>query len=176
MKASADITEDELHRIRVDEEVEEKIYSSPLRDLLLCLVDLLDTDSQEYQTLEREKAAFSPLLAYPPGASKPRLEGSSSILPSTPPESQSRLPHADGGVSNKRKVSETSFDSRSTETTPLKLVHPEPKIQSLQNTFVHSIVNELWLGEIGIPWARGRRMFLTYTEYQLSSSSMTAGP
>lgn len=172
VKASLDVTEDELRRIRRDEGVEEKLYNSPLQDFLLCLVDFLETESEEFQSLEKEKGALSLVVAYAP---PPDVESSSSVLPFTPPYSQPRFPQSYDTVGNKRKLSETSFGTRSTETTPIKLVHPEAKVQSLQNTFVKSIINKLWLGKVGIPWARGRHIFLTYTEYPLSHSSLTVG-
>ena len=59
-----------------------------------------------------------------------------------------RYPTSYNTPSGKRRISETSFGSRSTEATPTKLVHPEAKVQALQDTFVKTIINTLWLGKI----------------------------
>jgi hypothetical protein len=67
--------------------------------------------------------------------------------------------------SDKRNFSDTSFGTVSAETTPVKLKKPEAYVQSLQNTFVNTIVLELWYGQIDVPWAKGRHMFLTYDKY-----------
>lgn len=171
INASNDIMEEELGRLRGDISLEQKLYDSPLQDLILCLVDLLETDSEETQSLEKEKAAMSLAVAYDPiSASISNVpSSSSSLLPSTPPNSQPYFPRSYHAIDNKRKLSETSFGTRSTETTPVKLVHPEAKVQSLQNTFVNTIINKLWLGKVDISWAMGRHMFLSYTEFPLST-------
>ena len=66
---------------------------------------------------------------------------------------------------SKRTVSGSSFGTRSTDTTPNKLVHAEPKVQALQNKFVECILNELWTSQIDLSWVKGRRMSLVYSEY-----------
>jgi hypothetical protein len=174
IKASMDITEDELRRLRGDKSLENKVRRSPLRGLLLSLVDLLETDSEEFQALEKQKGALSLAVAHAPSSTMSIAGGESpSILPSTPTYSQPRFPQSYDAVDNKRKLSETSFGTRSTETTPIKLVHPEAKVQALQNTFVKTIIDTLWVGKVDIPWAKGRHMFLTYTEYPISYSPLT---
>src|SRR5579859_4329688 len=60
----------------------------------------------------------------------------------------------------KRKVSETSFGSRSTHTTPTKFLAPEPRIQSLQDYFVRELLRSL--GDRSITWARDRDMLIDY--------------
>ena len=65
---------------------------------------------------------------------------------------------------NKRKISETSFGTRSTETTPQKLHQQEVVVQSLQNKFMDLLVNKLWLGKIDMPWVTGREMYMDYHE------------
>ena len=63
----------------------------------------------------------------------------------------------------KRKVSDSSFGLKSTETTPQKQIVKEPIIQALQNNFVEDIVEALWSGdEIPLPWVR---VNLTHLEY-----------
>ena len=166
IEASKDVTEDELHRYRGDKRIRNKFNGNVLQDVFLCLVKLLETDSEESQSLQKEKAARGPIVVHTP-PSTPLASGSSFSTP--PPNSQSRFSQPNEAVNNKkRKVSETSFGNISTETTPTKLKQPEPNVQSLQDTFVNRLINKLWDGQVGIPWAQGRFMFLTYSEYPRS--------
>ena len=63
--------------------------------------------------------------------------------PETPLYSSPRFPTSYETPDDKRKVSDTSFGTRSTETTPHKLIQPETGVQSLQNAFVTDIINHL---------------------------------
>ena len=67
----------------------------------------------------------------------------------------------------KRKVSAASFGTDSAETTPVKLVKPEPNIQNLQNAIVYDILDAIYHTDvIRVPWARGRKnMRLQYESY-----------
>ena len=163
-----------MQRAWGDEFFKRTPYESPLQDLMLGLVDLLETDSEESQLMEKEKTSRSPKKICSPTSVSAPNERSTSIYnqPSTPPYSHSRFPQSYDTLDNKRKISDTSFGTGSTETTPTKLVHPEAKVQSLQNTFVKTMINKLWLGNIDVPWAKGRHMFLTYSEF--SPASFTA--
>jgi len=135
-----------------------------LQDLLLGLVDMLEAESEESQSLEREKSAHSSRITYKEETSTGLSDGSGFCA--TPPQLQSELPPSSQGTpGKKRPISQTSFEAHSTETTPNKLEQAEAKVQALQNTFVRNIINQLWRGAIPIPWARGRRMILTYTEF-----------
>ena len=128
---------------------------------MLGLVDMLEADSEESQSLEREKRAFSSQAIYE-STLIPASESSTTFISTSAPHFHSssyRTPD------KKRKASQSSFEVHSTETTPNKLIQPEAKVQALQNSFVKNIINHLWFGEINIQWARGRRMFLTYTEF-----------
>ena len=163
MNASQDVTEDELLRTRSDEDIEDKLSENPLHQFLFGLVELLEVDSQESQSLERDKHV---VLAFGAGTSTTSvIDTSSSDLPSTPPYSQLHYPQSYDGVSHKRKISVTSFETKSTETTPNKLGQPEAKVQSLQDAFVRNIIIKLWRGKVGVDWARNRHMFLTYDSY-----------
>jgi len=64
----------------------------------------------------------------------------------------------------KRVVSNTSFGTQSTETTPIKFTKPETSIQQMQNYFVTDILDYIYNGVISIPWARNRNIYLRYTE------------
>jgi hypothetical protein len=172
MNASLDITEDELRMTRRNEDIEEKLYNGPLRDFMHFIVDLLETDSEESQSREKEKGTMTPTIIYSP-MSDSQLDRGSSTSSTSP--TQPRYPSTYVTPTTKRKISDTSFETHSTETTPTKLVQPEAKVQSLQNTFVNTIINKLWYGKIDIPWARGRHMFLTYTECIPSHSSLMIG-
>lgn len=145
---------------RTDEAVEAKHYQNPLRNFMLSLVNLLETDSQEAHERDVEKRKQATTIR---ASDEPISD--STTQPTTPPYSRTRVPNSFETPDNKRKISETSFGTRTTESTPNKLVHAEAKVQSLQNTFVQTIINELWFGKIVIPWAQGRHMFLTYAEF-----------
>ena len=166
VEASLSITEEELRTLRDNESLEMEVHKSPLRDLMFSLVNMLETDSEESQTLEKEKGSRAPAVIYHSiPTTFPTQQTSLSQQQSSPLSSHPRLPHSYNMPDNKRKISETSFGTRSTETTPTKLVHPEAKVQSLQNKFVDTIINKLWLGKIDVSWAKGRRMFLSYSEF-----------
>ena len=171
MKASRDITEEELLRTRSDQYVERKLSDSPLGQFFLDLVTLLETDSQESQSLEKQKHAMSPVKANSTSASLDHTDDNPlPDIPSTPSPRQPHFPKSDEPVSHKRKLSELSLPTSSTETTPSKLIQQEALVQSVQNAFVGNIVQKLWLGKIGIPWAERRRMFLSYQAYSLVNS------
>lgn len=74
------------------------------------------------------------------GLSGPRIPSTSSIA-QTP---------------TKRKISETSFGTRSTETTPTKLVSAEANIQNLQDAIVRDVIVGLYGTGVPIKWARNR--------------------
>ena len=165
LQASDDVTEEDLKVFRTDELVEAKHYDNPLRNFMLSLVNLLETDSQEAHELDVEKGKGVVVI---------RTSDEQPLEPmtqsTTPPYTHTRFPTSFSTPDAKRKISETSFGTRSTDSTPNKLVQAEAKVQSLQNTFVQTIINELWFGKIVIPWAQGRHMFLTYTEFPYPGS------
>jgi hypothetical protein len=172
MEASMDVTLDELNACRGDESIQDKFSASILRDLLLELVDMLDTDTKEHQAREQQKN--SQHKSSPQKAPTPVISSNTSTPPvissitSTPPPHHPRFPQSfeTPANPNKRNFSDTSFGTKSTETTPTKLTQPEAHVQSLQNTFVNIIMRTIWsAGQINIPWAEGRRMFLTYDKY-----------
>lgn len=168
LKASLEVTEDDLRNLRNDDGLKERLYESPLRDLMLGLVDMLEADSEESQSLEREKNSLSQIVYEATSTSLSDSPSLSTTLPSTPQTSKPHFPPSSYQTPDKkRKVSDTSFEIHSTETTPNKLVQPEAKVQALQNTFVKNIINELWMGEIKVPWVKGRHVFLSYTEFSL---------
>jgi hypothetical protein len=166
LKASDDITEDDLRSARHDLHVKAKLDDNPLQYVLMNLVALQEADSEESQ--ERERKKFKAAPSHPVGESDSTTPTQHLHLeerPITPQMSQPRFPTSYESMPNKRKVSDTSFGTRSTETTPAKLDHPEAKVQSLQDTFVQSIIAKVWWGQVDIAWAQGRLLFLTYTEF-----------
>ena len=162
INASEEVTEEDLRMARMDDTVQDKLDENPLQDLMLSLVSLLETQSKESQERDAEKGKNKVTTTSVSIEQKPL-----SSRPVTPACTRPRLPNAIETPDNKRKISETSFGTRSTESTPNKLVHAEAKVQSLQTKFVDSIINKLWSGKIDIPWVQGRHMFLTYTEFSL---------
>ena len=164
--ASQAITEEDLSNAHCDTSIRRKFLAGPLRDLMFCLVAMKNTDSQESQDMEREKskqvraAVLKPVTESVSTTQALSLAESSILRTSQPlfPASSYQTPD------HKRKISQASIEELSTETTPHKLLQPEAKVQSLQDTFVHTIINELWASQVEIPWAKGRHMFMTYTE------------
>jgi hypothetical protein len=162
LKASLEISEEDLRSARGNYDVKQKLYMNPLQEFMLGLVDMFESESEESQSLEREKSAIPALIAYE-ATRTVASDGADFSTPSARPLSQP--PPSYSTPSKKRPISQTSFDAHSTESTPNKLVQPEVKVQALQNTFVRTVINQLWLGDIPIRWASGRKMFLTYTEF-----------
>ena len=160
MKSSLEISEEYLRNYRDNDDLMEKLYMHPLQDMMLGLVDLLEAESAESQSLERRKGSRSCQIVYETASISDWDDVRSSMAPE-----HFDSPNTNDTPTRKRPISQTSFESRSTETTPNKLVQVEAKVQALQNSFVKAIINQLWLGQIGIPWARGRKMFLTYAEF-----------
>lgn len=165
IEGSKSVLEEDLMKARDDWTVRVKLDANPLKSVLLKLTDLLETDSGESQ--ERERKKYKTIPSGP--SSETAVLPPTSERPSTPQFNQPRFPSSfeTPTDSNKRKASDTSdtsFGTKSTETTPKKLDHPEAKVQSLQNHFVEAIIQNLWWSQVDIPWTRGRRMFLTYSE------------
>jgi len=162
IQASLNVTEEDLLSLHDDELIRIQLSQNPLKNFIFALADLLETDSQESQELDTEKRKQT-VIVFP--VPVPESESSSFKLSYANPTSYET-------PNNKRKVSETSFGTRSTEITPNKLVHSEAKVQALQNVFVYTMINEVWLGIIGISWVKGRKMFLTYTELIFLETSL----
>jgi hypothetical protein len=165
IEASKSISEEDLRNARHDETVQEKLDAnpSPLISVLSNLVDLLEMESEESQ--ERERKKFKITASVPPSEPDPATSQSTNERPITPQSNQPHLRSSFQTSDHKRKVSDTSFETKSTETTPRKLDRPEARVQSLQDEFVKTLIRYLWWGQVNISWARGRHMFLTYTEY-----------
>jgi hypothetical protein len=77
---------------------------------------------------------------------------------------------------NKRVFSGESYGQQSTETTLQKMNHAEPLTQALQNALIGILLTQVWFGEVQIPWARNRKMYLDYRPYPLTHSSLIVGP
>lgn len=146
--ASEGISEEDVRAARWNSAVREKLDGNPLEYIIFSLVNLLETDSEESRQREKKKLKYTVSLPNTPESS----EHSYAIAerPSTPEFGQPRFPSS---VSmdlrdTKRKVSDSSFGTKSTENTPTKLVHPEAKVQSLQDIFLSTIIKKLWWGQI----------------------------
>jgi hypothetical protein len=168
LKASQDITAEELRRYRSDDDVRDKVNENPLQSVFKVLVQIPETESQESQERQKHKfkhtsAAVHAATTVPVVTVEHDQNPSSGGRPSTP---QSRFAESSFETPElKRKISDTSFGLRSTETTPPKLAKPEASVQDLQNKFVETIINKVWRGQIDVPWAQGRKMFLDYYPY-----------
>lgn len=178
LEASRSVSLEELTRFHNDDKVKRKVAKNILRDLFLTLVGTMVTESQE--SIDRmSELRTSPVTIKPPPL--PMASTSVDRIPSdaTQPDATQILPSLQQ-ISNlpryptnftsptkKRNISETTdstMPSNSTETTPKKMYHPETKVQSLQNKFMEALINTIWMGEVVIPWAQGRKMFLSYDE------------
>jgi hypothetical protein len=154
-------------RVRFDDQVQDKLDANVFQSLFLTLADMRETGSKESQEREAKKRRQANVIVDTsiPHSIPEELSSAQKITTPSLPFDKPRFPVGNKTPDNKRNVSDTSFDAHSTETTPTKLVHPEAKVQSLQNEFVKIILSKLWWGQIDITWAKGRHMFLTYTEY-----------
>jgi hypothetical protein len=139
-----------------------KLFDNPLQHVVLGLVDIFETDSKQSQQLEKDK--MKQTITVPSTVSALDQQSSTpTVRPSTPDHP---FPTSYETPDHKRKLSETSFGTRSTDSTPTKLDQPEAKVQSLQDKFIAAIVTNVWIGgKIDLSWVQGRHMFLTYAEY-----------
>jgi hypothetical protein len=158
--ASNQITYDDLLAIRSDE-VEDKLFGNPLARTLENLGRILNQRSPESSAREavkpqeaKEAKAVQNLVTH--GHSK-------QITISTSDSSLPRHPVTTPSITQKRSLSNTSFEPRSTESTPIKLVKPETDIQQLQNDLVGDVLSALYgKVHIKVTWPRGRKLNLCY--------------
>jgi hypothetical protein len=145
--------------IRSDE-TEEKLTGNTLRRTLRGLGRMLNQRSPEAVARETTKLQeakklkgtlkIDPINPSKRGMVEPSLPRQPSTLPSTP---------------QKRNTSDTSFGTRSTETTPTKLVKPETDVQHLQNDMVADVLDSLYGRDyIKVDWPRGRKLNLCYEQ------------
>jgi hypothetical protein len=155
MNDSMEVSREVLDTWHTNRNIRKKYSPSPLQDLLVNLASLHETSSQESQDLDKQKGKQISQVSYNPSTTEP---------PSTPRSSQPCYPTSYQTPDNKRKVSEASLETRSALTTPKKLLQPEAKIQALQKDFIEVILNKVYYGHVGIYWAKGRHMHLSYHE------------
>ena len=111
---------------------------------------------------ENFKAA-STIDSVTPAGSTTSQAGSHSV--SSQPDSYPVTPH-------KRKESDTSFGTRSTETTPKRMKKPETHIQNLQSTLVDDVLEAIEKRNfIKVEWPRNRVLHLTYEPYRLDAKT-----
>jgi hypothetical protein len=169
VKASNAITEEMLRKWSTVDETTQILWGEgPLEYLLPTLSNLLTTDSQESKVLETTKSKQEPkVIPHPfPSSSPQRPIPPDDDRPSTPTQITPRFPQSSYQTpTGQRTASGSSFGTHSTETTPNKLVHAEPKVQALQNKFVECILTKIWTSQIHLSWVKGRRMSLVYSEY-----------
>ena len=169
MKASMAITSEILQKWgSVDGFTRILWGEGPLKLLLPTLASLLTADSQEFKTLETMKNnQRETVIHYSlPSSIAEHRPSPQDKEPYTPTRTHPRPQPSYQTPVNQRTASGSSFGTHSTETTPNKLVHAEPKVQALQNEFVKCILNELWTSQIDLSWVKGRQMSLIYSEYR----------
>jgi hypothetical protein len=147
VKASMAITEEILRKWGSADGFTRILWGEgPLEYLLPTLSNLLTTDSQESNVLETIKSKQeSKVVPHPLPPSIPEQPISSGCeRPSTSTQTTPRFPQSSYQTPvSQRTASGSSFGTHSTETTPNKLVHAEPKVQALQNEFVKCILTKV---------------------------------
>jgi len=136
----------------------------PFRPTIEALRSCLTQRSQEAHDRDTEQAMLARIAksqreTEPPSTSTTTPGPSAGSLP--------RLPTTVPVTPQKRTVSDSSFGTHSTETTPTKWVKPEGSIQHLQNELVQDMLFSLYRGKVPITWAKGRRRlpFIQYNAY-----------
>jgi hypothetical protein len=177
LTASNHITHDDLLAIRSDE-VEEKLVGNPLIDTLESLGRIItdkspESAAREAAKLREAKEAKVTQKSDGPGPLKSitisKLDTADSPLP--------RQPSTFASTPQKRNISDTSFGTRSTETTPTKLAKPETDIQELQNDFVKDVFRALYgKRRVKVEWPRGRKLNLCYEQYAIRHCWLSVDP
>ena len=141
----------------------------PFRPTIEALRGCLTQRSQEAHDRDTEQALLARIAKSQRETDPP---STSAGTPETPAGSLPRLPSTIYVTPQKRNVSDSSFGTHSTETTPTKWVKPEASIQHVQINLVEDVLFSLYRGNVPISWARGRRRlpFIQYNAYISSSS------
>ena len=175
LNASGDIDEGDL---KVDKKaLVAKFLTNPLDDFFELLAKSLITRSAESIELIQSKTRDESSTKMGSPKKKAKIAQSDDIedvpsiddLPRTPsmPYVNPNTIHPATPVNKKRDFSDGSYGSSSTETTPLKLSHPEQHTQELQNCLMRKLIKHVWLGGAEISWAQGREMYLDYISFDL---------
>jgi len=141
----------------------------PFRNTILALRSCLTQRSKEAHDRDTEQAMLARIAKAQCGIKSLSTSAASSIPSKV---SLPRLPTTIPATPQKRNVSDSSFGTHSTETTPTKWVKPEASIQHVQINLVEDVLFSLYRGNVPISWARGRRRlpFIQYNAYISSSS------
>jgi hypothetical protein len=151
LTGSSKIKEADFKSLRSDE-VKAKLKHNPLNLTLRCLASGIvlrtqETIDCETEIAKEERAAKAALkLNYPIISDvnvRLKHDDSSTALGPGKPKTSPSTPQ-------KRNVSDTSFGSRSLNTTPKKLKKPETHVQHLQNMLVSEIFEALYDSDIRI--------------------------
>lgn len=165
-KAAYQVTQEDLRSHGSDYFVE-KMYNNPLKRTFQILGTILIDRSEE--EILREAARVKEIWEAKAARKKQSaaLQTTGSTKDGIHSVSGPRQPSASPATPQKRNISDTSFGTRSTETTPTKLTKPESSIQNLQNTLVYDVLEALYhTDSIRVPWARGRKnLRLVYRPY-----------
>jgi hypothetical protein len=153
-----------LEDLQSDEAVD-KVIGNPLKHTFVVLIDMLIQRSQEAidREAERNKAKREAKTARKP--TKDETSIGDDVQSTSDPPSSSTMPC----TPHKRHISETSFGSRSTETTPTKMESPEKNVQYLQDTLVREVIDAVFGPPyVHVKWPRGRtKLRLAYDPFSL---------
>jgi len=149
--------------LQSDEAVDDLIQH-PLRHSFALLNGLMITRSQEALDFEAERK----MILRDAKTTRKYASLTQDNTPIISDDVQSILsPHGPSTLSNtpkKRDFSSTSFEDRSAQSTPKKLVSPESNIQYLQDTLVRDVIDAVFCRPyVPVKWPRGRKnMRLVY--------------
>jgi hypothetical protein len=146
-----------------------KFRSNPFLHFYTLLSTFFITQSAEAIDMVRSKArSHSTSPKKKAKVTEPIDDDKLFLLQQSPPrptDPNFPIPTQSTPVGNKRVLSGESYGHSSTETTPTKIVQAESLTQSLQNNLVEILINNIWLGQVDVLWARNREMYLDYRPY-----------
>lgn len=147
--------------LQSDEAVDD-LGQHPLRHSFGLLNGLMITQSQEALELEADrKKVLREAKSTRKYASLTQDEAP--VGDEVRPDSSPRWPDNPPSTPKKRDFTSTSFENKSAETTPKRLVSPEVHIQYLQDTLVRDVIDAVFGTSVPIKWPRGRKkMRLVY--------------
>jgi hypothetical protein len=146
-----------------------KLRKNPLGLFFLSLKDFLRTNSAEAIEMRHKKTRSRTPSPTKKAKLFERDELDQDILLDAIPHAPLVLPSSSISTtpnSKKRDFSGGSYGSSSTETSPARINHGEPRTQALQNNLIQSLIHHIWSG-VKVSWAQNREMYLDYQPYIL---------
>jgi hypothetical protein len=167
---SNEVTAEDI-KFQYEDDVQRKLEDHPLlgffTELGKCLEGESDGARELRKTLtqkrKRLKTSASPVTDSV--LSQSSIETEVHIVESVSSPQSLVNPESFTTTGHKRDPSKSSVLTNSTDTSASQLDQAEPLVQALQNSFVEDIMKSLgWRNGIKVTWAKGREMWLQYTE------------